>query len=284
MITKHSVICSDKTPIVTTLYDSATPKGTIIIASAIGVKQDYYARLAVFLSENSFNVITFDYRATGESQSEKNGVALCSQLSDWGEKDIEAVIEFSEGRGLPVYFIGHSIGGQILGLSKSAVNLKKIIFIASSAPYWRRWAFPDNIKILLTANVVFPFISYIRSDFPTKSLGLGNQNIPSTLIRQWAKWMSASDYLFSEKFNLNLSGYQEITQDLLSIGFTDDNLAPENNIRELLSFFPNSNSDVKLIDPKEVNASKIGHVGFFNDKFKHNLWEDILLWLKQENN
>ncbi len=59
--------CTDEYPLSATLHESPSPKGIIIIASAIGIKQSYYERFAEFLSQSNYNAITFDYRGTGKS-------------------------------------------------------------------------------------------------------------------------------------------------------------------------------------------------------------------------
>lgn len=276
------ISCSDGYQLSATLFESATPKGVVVIASAIGIKQSYYERFACFLSENSYHAITFDYRGRGKSRNKHKETFPTFELSDWGAKDIEAVIEHAKEYKQPISFIGHSIGGQILGLAKSSSKLSKIIFVASSSPYWRRWKFPENLKILMTSRVVFPVVTAIKKEFPSKVFGLGNKNISSGYINQWAKWMSKPDYLFEKEFNLNTQGYKLIKVEILSLGFEDDKLAPEVNIKHLLSHYPNASSELNMIAPNDAYTSAIGHTGFFRDKFKLNLWINALAWLDKK--
>ncbi|HAN84745.1 MAG TPA: alpha/beta hydrolase, partial [Micrococcus luteus] len=46
----------------------ASPAGTVVIASATGVKATYYRRYAEFLASHGFHAVTFDYRGVGESR------------------------------------------------------------------------------------------------------------------------------------------------------------------------------------------------------------------------
>ena len=265
--------CSDGYTLSANLHEPSNPKGIIIIAGAIGVKQGYYSRFADFFYESNYTAVTFDYRGTGKSNDN-----ACSnlELSDWGAKDIEAVILFFKSKGLPLFFVGHSIGGQVLGLAPSSTELEGSILIAASAPYWKRWDFPENLKVFTTSKILFPLISSITKNFPAKKLGLGNQNIPSPLIKTWAQWMSRPDYLFDKSFQLNTEQYKGISHPMYFIGFNDDDLAPEINIKKLMEFYPNSQNSLKIITPESAKTARIGHTGFFHEKFKSNLWQIAL--------
>ncbi|WP_281646897.1 alpha/beta fold hydrolase [Parendozoicomonas sp. Alg238-R29] len=278
MVEQQVITCSDNYPLSINFYPSPNPKGTVIIASAIGVSQTYYQRFADFLVESGLHAITFDYRYTGQNSTSAKSTSL--SLSDWGSQDIETVIQFALTKNLPAYFIGHSIGGQLLGLAPSAKELKKMVFVASSAPYWKRWPAPENLKILLAAKVLFPLIAGFTKQFPTKSLGLGNQPIPSPYISQWSRWMTEQDYLFQDTFHLDTSHYPNIKGNILSLGFTDDNLAPEINIEYLLRFFPGAPSSLKILNPKNLGVKAIAHTGFFRDTLKENLWKSVLTWIE----
>jgi predicted alpha/beta hydrolase len=267
-----SLNCADGTVLSAVLTAAETPKAVVVIGSALGVSQRFYHRFAEFLARQQYSVLTFDYRRTGE-----NAVACATaRLADWGQLDIEAAIAYALQCDLPVHFIGHSIGGQLLGLAPSATKLEKIVFVASSAPYWRRWHFPDNWKMLFTSKLVFPLVASMSSEFPSKRFGLGNLNIPSDIFKEWCDWMGREDYLFDAELDLDTSGYAAIRSDMLSFGFSDDSLAPEANLAHLLKFFPNANSSFKMVDPAETGQRAIGHTGLFRDKFQETLWPQIL--------
>jgi len=269
--------CADGQPLVINEFLSDSARGTIIIAGAIGVSQSFYHKFASYLSEQGYNALTFDYRGTGENRVK---AASALKLSDWGAQDIEAVIQQAKTLNLPVYLIGHSMGGQLLGLAPSAAELEKIVMVASSAPHWTRWSFPHSFKMLLVSRVIFPLVSRLTKDFPTKTFGLGNITIPSGLFSQWARWMTKSDYLIDPKFQLNTEQYQALNQPTLALGFSDDDLAPEANIHHLMTLMPQLQSEVRIIEPQQTSSTAIGHTGFFRDKFKTDLWQPALQWLE----
>ena len=181
-----------------------------------------------------------------------------------------------------MHFIGHSVGGQILGLAPSSRKLTSATFIAASAPYWKRWPrLADGLKIKVNAGVILPLVSKLYARFPSKKFGLGNQDLPPSAVRQWAKWMSKPDYLFNKEFGLDCSAYREMGIPILSLAFKDDLLAPLENINHLLRFFENADCEIKQIKPSDVGAKHIGHTGFFKEKFKDSLWLDALYFMKK---
>jgi predicted alpha/beta hydrolase len=71
--------------------------------------------------------------------------------------------------------------------------------------------------------------------------------------------------------------FQEIEVPLVSITFTDDEMLSLTNMRDLHALFGHENKELKEVHPKEVGEKRIGHLGFFREKFKHNLWPKLLL-------
>lgn len=249
-----------------------------MIASAFGVAQSFYWPLAEYLSEQGYTAYCLDYRGTGSNEGIERDV-FC--LSEWATQDIEAVLCNAFKTEQPVHFIGHSVGGQILGLAPSSIKLTSAIFIAASAPYWKRWPrLADGLKIRVNAGFILPLVSKLYTRFPSQKFGLGNQDLPSDAVRQWADWMGKPDYLFDESFGLNCSAYKEMNIPILSLAFSDDLLAPIENINHLLRFFEAADCNIKQIKPKDIGAKHIGHTGFFKEKFKDSLWQDALYFIK----
>ena len=92
--------------------------------------------------------------------------------------------------------------------------------------------------------------------------------------------MTSPDYLFDPQFNLSPNYSNALAMDILSIGFTDDTLAPADNIAHFLNFFENARVFSNIIDLGKVDALKIGHTGFYKEKFKTTLWQAMVKWLE----
>lgn len=269
-----TVTCPDQRQLAMTQFKPHAPIGSVVIASAFGVAQSFYWPLAEFLCGQGYTAYCFDYRGTGKNE---DMVANGFCLSEWATQDIEAALCNTLETDQPVHFIGHSVGGQILGLAPSSKKLTSAIFIAASAPYWKRWPrLADGLKIRVNAGFILPLVSKLYARFPSQKFGLGNQDLPSSAVRQWASWMRKPNYLFDDIFGLDCSAYKEIDIPILSLAFSDDLLAPLENINHLLGFFETADCTVKQIKPKDIGAKHIGHTGFFKEKFKDSLWQDTL--------
>src|SRR6218665_152826 len=90
----------------------------IIINPATGVKQSFYAHFAAYLAHQGFHVYTYDYRGIGASRFGSLKKFNASFLT-WGEMDYGAVVSYIKQRHpqFSISVIGHSLGGQLFGLS-----------------------------------------------------------------------------------------------------------------------------------------------------------------------
>lgn len=290
MPTSKSLTCRDGTSLKLTIYEALNTETSggdnplLVIAPAFGVPQSFYRDFSQYIASKGLNVLTFDYRNTSadnDNPRQKGQNSLGLKLSDWGTKDIDEILAFAVTQNRPIYYLGHSIGGQLLGLSKYTAQIKKAMFVGVSAPYWKRWPFPAKLKVLTASHLLIPSVAALTKHFPAKQLGLGNQVIPSPLFTQWAGWMRKPDYHLDKSFGLNQQHYADLRCELLSLGFSDDTLAPKQNIAHLLSFYPNAKSQIEIIEPKSIATKSIGHTGFFKKRFENSLWQKPLTFFSE---
>ncbi len=136
------IAAADGVEIAATFYEpSVKAKGAVLIAPAMSAPQSYYRAFALWLAGEGYHVATFDYRGTGESRvGSLRGYK--ADIVDWASLDCAAVLEALAQRaaGLPVYWVGHSLGGQILGFIPDTVRerISKAITVATGSGYWRR--------------------------------------------------------------------------------------------------------------------------------------------------
>ncbi|MEH6343560.1 MAG: alpha/beta hydrolase [Bermanella sp.] len=258
-------------------YPSEQAKATLIIGSALGVPQQFYKHYSNFMSKQGYQCLSFDYRGIGLSKL--SGKGANAELAHWGSLDVEAAIiaakKLSKEHKVDdseLYYMGHSIGGQLLGLAPSSASIKACMFVGVSAPYWKRWPYPRKIFMNFVSYGILPVLSFARNVFPAKAVGLSSINIPAGCASDWGKWMRDPDYLFGKKFKLNLSGYERINSPILSLCFDDDDFAPHQNVEHILAFFSNAETQNQLVKHGEVNLGNIDHMGYFRAKFEHSLW------------
>ncbi|MBY5991928.1 alpha/beta fold hydrolase [Ferrimonas balearica] len=253
--------------------------GGVLIAPALGVSREYYRHLAGHLAESGYRVLTLDYRGVGESRLTAQRPQQVGLL-DWARQDLSAALAALQARleGLPLFWLGHSCGGQLLGLVPGAEQLDGAITVGSSVPHWRyygrrgpaMWGF---------WHLAAPLLS-LGQRFPAQRTGLARRDLPSGLIRQWARWGRQRDYLFAPKLGLDLSGYQRFDKPMLNYGFADDGYAPPEAVLDLADRFPRAFSETHILSGERLEAlGGVGHFGYFDPRHQAGLWQDLTDWL-----
>ena len=261
-----------------TVYESKPEhKATVVIASALGVIRQYYKDFAIWLSNNGYRVITFDYSSMGNSSADSYKKSKAN-ISEWAENDCKAILqkaaELAETK--DIYWIGHSLGGQITALVPNINIVSKVITIACGSGYWRQNSVALKRKSWLLWFFVAPVSLSCLGYFPGKRLGMVG-NLPYGVMKQWRKWCLHPQYLYGVEDVRVQRAYQKFSKPITSISFSDDELMSAQNINSLHSFFGKSPLKMTKIHPEQVNANKIGHFGFFKETFKNSLWEEYLL-------
>src|SRR5262245_60804526 len=85
-------------------------KAVVLIAGAMGVKQDYYAEFARWLAVQGYAALSFDYRGMGDSLPAGRSLrGYRADLFDWS-RDIDAAIDALLVRhaDAPLFVVGHS--------------------------------------------------------------------------------------------------------------------------------------------------------------------------------
>jgi len=258
-----------------TIYRSATERAVLIIASATGVKQSFYTKFATYISSQGISVITFDYQGIGRSLKQ-NIKQHKNNAQEWGSVDLENVLMYAlvNHPDSPKYLLGHSIGGQLIGLAPSSLVMDRIILVAAQTGYWKYWSGIERVKMWLNWYVVFPFFVRLFGYLPSKSLS-GMENLPKNVALQWSKWGRNKEYLFSDP-NLEPTYYNKIESALTAISIEDDFFAPKGAVDWMTQKYSSTNPKKIHISPKDYNTKKIGHFGIFKETFKNSLWKLLL--------
>jgi len=268
--------CDDGVQLPANFYQPETePKGLVIIASALAVPKKFYHHLALYFTESHYSVLTFDYRGLADTPLAKK-----PRLAEWATQDMQAAV--SAASELPggehLFLIGHSIGGQLIGMVPGADKLAGIVLVAASFPYWKRFAMPEKLKVGLMFRVIAPLLCMLSSTFPARALGLGSSQLPSSLMADWAAWIGKDDYLLDKKFGFDAAGYERLKLPLLAYGFDDDTLVPKASFDKILSVYSSASIENRFIHTKNT---PVGHLGFFRPSAKDTLWLDTLAWINK---
>ncbi|MGS2740165.1 alpha/beta hydrolase family protein [Sinomicrobium sp. M5D2P17] len=254
---------------------AAHPKGVVVIVPATGVKQSYYYKFAGFLRNKGYTTFTFDYGGIGASRKGPLQNFRTSATA-WAKNDIEEVIRFA-GKKYPevkLTLIGHSIGGQLIGLAPSSVLADRILLVAAQNGYWKFWKGAGRLRMLLNWYFLFPVITKIFGYFPGKKLGV-MEDLPEGMVREWRKWCVTPDYLFGY-YEEEALFFHKFRGKLFVYSIEDDRFAPEEAVHWLSRKYANTGMEKRHLIPADFGLEKIGHFGVFKSKNKSHFWNLLL--------
>jgi predicted alpha/beta hydrolase len=263
-----------------TLFRPQSTNGAaVVIHAASGVKQEYYSKFAAYLAERGFTALTFDYRGIGRSRP-KNLRGFDARMSQWATEDASGALEVlrREAPGARVLVVGHSFGGQCLGVVPGNEHYAALLAVASQSGYWRYWPGLGRPGMWLATHVVLPGLSKLLGYFPARRLGQG-EDLPSGVAREWASWCRHPGYIVGA---LGAEArYARLEMPLRAVWLADDAYAPLPAVKALLGFYPAAPGEIVEVYPRMVGAGKIGHFGFFRERFRDTLWKGAADWLME---
>lgn len=206
-------------------------------------------------------------------------------MQHWGELDLEAVIQFVQEKyqSEELYYLGHSAGGQILGLAPSSDKFKKVILAATGVGAWRAWMGTQKYLLAAMWYGLMPLMMMLQRGNFFHSKMLGPIPVPKHAVKQWVEWAKSEDYLFTPKHGLELSGYSKIKGDIFALTISDDWYAPQSSRDALLAHYNNSHRETQFIMPQDIGLKKIGHFGLFRKKQEiiQGIWQPMIKFLNR---
>jgi len=155
----------------------------VLVMPATGVPQSYYAKYAAYLAERGFMVLTFDYRGIGRS---RNGDirASSARMRDWVLLDAAAAARHLGGE---IAVVGHSFGGQALGLLPEPGRIAAALLVGAQSGYWRHWPALGRVWMWPTTHIDLPAVAKLLGYFPGSRVGFG-EDLPPGVALEWASW------------------------------------------------------------------------------------------------
>jgi len=256
------------------VFESTGPAaGSVVIAAAMGVRQDFYTPFAQWLAAQGWRVLSFDYRGTGDSLPA--GVRLRgfkADLHDW-VRDFEAVIDFAhtDRPKLPLLLLGHSLGAQLAGLLANANKVSGLLSVAAGSGYWRENTPRLRFVVPYFWFFVVPLATRLCGYFPGRSLRMVG-DIPAGAMLQWRRWCLHPRYSVGAEGEAARQRYAGVRFPLLALSISDDELMTLQGTRSLVRLYENAPSEVRRIVPADLGLRRIGHFGPFKAEHELGLW------------
>jgi predicted alpha/beta hydrolase len=255
-----------------------TKHNTVLINSATAVPRKIYRGFATYLAGRGSVVLTYDYRGIGGSRpASLKGFA--ATMSDWAVLDVASAVTWMRGRykGMPLGVVGHSFGGQAIGLLPNNDMIARSLLVSAQAGHWALMTPPENYRVYAMLNYLGRPITRLLGYTPGK-LGIG-EDLPKGVFLQWSDWVMNKRYYYDDPKLAALTNYSQYTHPVRALSFTDDPWATRPMVELLCSGFTATKPEILSIEPKQVGAAKIGHFGFFRPEFRDTLWKESADWL-----
>lgn len=254
--------------------------GNVVIGGAMGVRQDYYAAFAEWLSRQGWRVTTFDYRGSGASMPEGRSLReVKADLFDW-TRDYEAVIDHAHAAlpHRPLYLVGHSLGAQLPGLLGNADKVAGLLSVAAGSGYWRENAPQLRRMIWYFWWVLVPVATRLCGYFPGRKLRKVG-DLPRGVILQWRKWCLNPRYSVGAEGEAVRQQYASVRFPVFALSITDDELMTLRGTHSLVGLYENAQREVHRIAPADLSLRRIGHFGAFRPEHETRMWPRLAEWL-----
>ena len=254
----------------------AQTRHVVVINSATAVPRKFYRHFAAALAHAGFDVVTYDYRGTGDSRpgSLKGFEAT---VSDWGLLDMAGVVDRARGElgAEKLLMIGHSVGGQVTGLLDNSSAIDGMLTVSAQSGYWRlqgaeqKWFAGFNVSITL------PLLVKLFGYMPWSWIGSA-EDLPAGVALQWSNWCRNPEYLLGDD-SLPLERFATFNAPVLAYSIDDDKWGTRRAVDAMMSAYPNV--ERRTIDPARYGIRTLGHFGYFRPVAR-DTWPEGIEWLK----
>ena len=273
-----NVTCADQYLLAARFYPAQTDSKLkpILISPATGITMNFYNTFATWLAEQGYPVMSFDFRGIGQSLHGKLKDSKAS-IQDWGQLDLPAMIDAlcEKTRTDHILMIGHSAGGQLLGITPNHSKIEKLVAIAGSTGNVKNLKGRTKLLAPLMFKVIFPIARFTIGYGPTQKIGMG-ENLPKDVAKQWAEFCSQPGYVINAIGKTIFDDFHaQVQTPITALWASDDEIATEANVKDLLRLYPASNTQMIEIMPSAFNHNAIGHMSMFK-RSHQNIWLTIL--------
>lgn len=274
---------SDGWPLEATLFRPTDARLAVLVSAGTGFPRGFYGRFARWMAERGAVVLTYDYRGIGGSRPD-DLAAMQMDYPDWGRLDMPAALKALKvaALGLPVFHVGHSVGGHFVGFMPNQSGFEKHAFVSVGTGWWgghHRTYNPFELCFWLGLGP-----SEIRKHgyVPSGKLWRGT-DLPRGVFETWKRWCLRPDYFLKELADgaLDPQQFDKVIAPIRSWIFSDDPIATPGTGARLLTAYPAAPVEILSRRPHDYGVKRIGHEGAFR-KGMEPLWEEILQWFDED--
>jgi predicted alpha/beta hydrolase len=262
----------------------------VLISSATAVPRKIYRSFAGYLARRGCAVLTYDYRGIGGSRQlamegynrPKSLAGFKATMADWAALDAASAVRWMRERyhNLPLGYVGHSFGGQALGLLPNNSEISRALLVAAQAAYWKLMTSPERYRVYALMNFIGSPMTRALGYMPGWT-GVG-EDLPKGVFLQWTNWVNNPRYMFDDTSLTALANFGKFKGALRSLCISDDPWATRPAVELMCAGFTATKPDIVTVTPADVGVGRIGHFGFFRPDHRDTLWRGAAEWLQAE--
>lgn len=265
------------------LLEAKSAKAVVLINPGTATKTRFYRPFSEFLVANGYHVLLWNYRGFGESRTADLAHSDI-EYTDIGEFDIPAAISYVKNTfpELPLYCVGHSTGGQQIGLAHNCNELNGLVAVAVSTGYFGSMPSMYKAQAHLFFKVITPISNKLFGYVKAKQLNL-MEDLPPKLATEWGQWCKKKDFMFDKKFaqaKPQIKNYRRFDFPVHVFTADDDEISTDFNTKRLWQHI-SSSKPIEFTRYKAADMPKkaVGHFGYFR-RANQQVWQDILAQLE----
>lgn len=276
------LVCDDGTHLAACWHEPAEAARAIaVIHCATGVPQRFYRHFAAWLAGRGYAVLSYDYRGIGASrQGPLRGDT--SRMRDWALQDMSAALAEAErrraGQSLPLLLVGHSFGGNALGLARGVERADALLMVGSQSGDWRTWPGRHRWVTWAYFHLMLPLVSHLFGRAPGWSLGGRGDGLPKQVALEWARWGRRRGYLFGDpQLAAHLEGYRRVAGTVHLWNVADDlTYGPAPAVDALAARYSGREVRRHELVPQALGLKTLGHFGAFRQAVGAQVWPRLL--------
>lgn len=249
-------------PLAGRLIGPPAPQLAVVVNAATGVPAGFYAAFARWLAaERQAAVLIWDYRDFAASGDPRRSRAT---MADWGIHDAAAARGWLAARhpGLPLWVVGHSLGGLALPFQPGLEGIARAIIVAAGPVHLSDHPWPLRAGIASVWHGHGPLLTAALGYFPGQRLFLG-ADIPGPAFWQWRRWCAQRGSCLADPAMPPLAS-ETLTAPVTLVAMADDGMVPARAVWRLEGWMPKAAVTRRLITPQDHGLARIGHVAAFS--------------------
>jgi predicted alpha/beta hydrolase len=261
----------------------APARAVAVVSAATGVPQRFYRHFASWLAQRGYAVLTYDYRGIGESRQGPL-TSEPARMRDWALLDMPAALAEAArrraGTGLPLLLVGHSFGGNAIGLADGFEQADALLGVAAQSGDWRNW--PGRHRWLTHAffHALLPATAHLLGKAPGWALGGSGAGLPKGVALDWARWGRRRGYLFTDpELAAHMPRYRQFRGPAHLWHISDDwTYGPAEAVDALAAQFSGARVERPALDAAALRSGPVGHFGAFRAEPGGRIWPE---WLER---